>query len=50
MKGIDSVGINKSGDYLQGMQVSIKEKLNTAKQDGTISSAFDDNVAATLSI
>ena len=50
MKGIDPVGINKSGYYLQGMQVSIKEKLNTAKQDGTISNAFDDNVAAALSI
>ena len=30
--------------------MSIKEKLNTAKQDGTISKAFDDSVAATLSI
>jgi len=30
--------------------VSIKEKLNTAKQDGTISKASDDSVAATLSI
>ena len=50
MNGIDSVGVNKSGDYLQKMQMAIKDKLNVAKDEDSISNALGDNVAATLSI
>ncbi len=50
MTGIDVIGVNKSGEYLQGIQNTIKDSLNTAKQEGTISSAFSDSTAATLSI
>ena len=31
MNGIDSVGVNKSIDYMQKMQMEIKDKLNIAK-------------------
>ena len=50
MNGIDSIGINKTENYLQGMQLEIKDKLAASKQDGTVSNAFDSDVAATLSI
>ena len=50
MNGIDSVGVNKSGNYLQKMQMAIKDKLNVAKDEDSISNALGDNVAATLSI
>ena len=50
MNGIDPVGVNKSGNYLQGMQMSIKEKLNNAKNEGNISNVLGNDVAATLSI
>jgi len=49
MNGIDSISSNKSGEYLQGMQMQIREKLDAAKEDGTASRAFGD-AAATLSI
>ena len=50
MNGINAINIGKSGEFLQGVQTTIKEKLNTALDDGAISNAFDDEVAATLSI
>ena len=50
MSGIDPVGANKSANYLQGMQMSIKEKLNNAKNEGNISNVLGNDVAATLSI
>ena len=49
MNGINPINSN-SGDYLQGIQMTIKEKLDNAKEEGTISDAFNDDVAATLSI
>ncbi len=45
MNGIDSISTNKSGEYLQGMQMQIREKLGAAKEDGTVSRAFGDAVA-----
>ena len=50
MSGIDPIGANKSANYLQGMQMSIKEKLNNAKNEGNISNVLGNDVAATLSI
>ena len=50
MNGINAVNNSKSGEYLQGIQTTIKEKLNNAIEEGAISNAFDDGVAATLSI
>lgn len=50
MSGIGMVGIHKTGDYLNGMQAAIKDKLNAVKKDDTVSSAFGDDSAATLSI
>lgn len=50
MNGINAVYNSKSGEYLQGIQTTIKEKLNNAIEEGAISKAFDDGVAATLSI
>lgn len=49
MNGINPVN-SKSGDFLQGIQMTIKEKLNNAKDEGAISNAFEDGAAATLSI
>ena len=50
MNGIDSVGVNKSIDYMQKTQMEIKDKLNIAKNENSFSIALGDNVAATLSI
>ena len=50
MNGINAVNNGKSGEFLQGIQTTIKEKLNNAIEGGAISNAFDDEVAATLSI
>ena len=50
MNGINAVNNSKSGDFLQGIQTTIKEKLNNAIEGGAISNAFDDEVAAILSI
>ena len=50
MNGISAINSNKSGEYLQGLQKTIKEKLNNPNDEGAISDAFDDGVAATLSI
>ena len=50
MNGINAVNNGKSGEFLQGIQTTIKEKLNNAIEEGAISNAFDDGVAATLSI
>ncbi len=50
MNGINSINSSKSGEYLQGLQKTIKEKLNNAIEAGAISNAFDDGAAATLSI
>ncbi|MCR5687748.1 MAG: hypothetical protein K6G58_06980 [Lachnospiraceae bacterium] len=49
MNGINPVN-SKSGDFLQEIQKTIKEKLNNAKDEGSVSNVFDDGVAATLSI
>ena len=49
MNGINPVN-GQSGDFLQGIQMTIKEKLNNAREEGAISDAFNDDVAATLSI
>lgn len=50
MNVINAVNNGKSGEFLQGIQMTIKEKLNNAIEEGAISNAFDDEVAATLSI
>lgn len=50
MNGVDSVGVNKSIDYMQKTQMEIKDKLNIAKNENSFSIALGDNVAATLSI
>ena len=50
MNGINAVNNGKSGEFLQGIQTTIKEKLNNAIEEGAVSNAFDDGVAATLSI
>ena len=50
MNGIDSVGVNKSIDYMQKTQMEIKDKLNIAKNENSFSITLSDNVAATLSI
>ena len=50
MNGINAVNNGKSGEFLQGIQTTIKEKLNNAIEGGAISNAFDEGVAATLSI
>ena len=50
MNGINAVNNSKSGEYLQRIQTTIKEKLNNAIEEGTVSNAFDEGVAATLSI
>lgn len=50
MNGIDSVVVNKSSEYMQGIQNSIRDSLNKAKQEGSISTAFENSAAATLSI
>ena len=49
MNGINPVN-GQSGDFLQGIQMTIKEKLNNAREEGAISDAFNDDVTATLSI
>lgn len=49
MSGINPVN-TKSGSFLQEIQVTMKEKLNSAKDEGIISNDFDDGAAATLSI
>ena len=50
MNGINAISGNKSGEYLQGLQKTIKEKLNNAIEEGAASNAFGDETAATLSI
>ena len=50
MSGINAVNNGKSGEFLQGIQTTIKEKLNNAIEEGAFSNAFDEGVAATLSI
>lgn len=50
MNVINAVNNGKSGEFLQEIQMTIKEKLNNAIEEGAISNAFDDEVAATLSI
>lgn len=50
MSGINAINNGISGEILQGIQTTIKEKLNNAIEEGAVSNAFDDGVAATLSI
>ncbi len=50
MNGINPINNSKSGEYLQGLQKTIKEKLNNAIEEGAVSGAFGDGAAATLSI
>ena len=50
MNGIKAVNNSKSAEYLQGIQTTIKEKLNNAIEEGAFSNTFDEGVAATLSI
>ncbi len=49
MNGMNPIN-SKSGDFIQGIQTTIKEKLDEAKEEGNISDAFNNDVAATLSI
>lgn len=50
MNGINSINNSKSGEYLQGLQETIKEKLNNAIKEGAVYDVFGDGAAATLSI
>ena len=50
MNGINAINSSKSGEYLQGLQKTIKEKLNNAVEEGAVSAAFGDGAAAALSI
>ena len=50
MSGINAINNGISGEFRQGIQTTIKEKLNNAIEEGTVSNAFDEGVAATLSI
>ena len=50
MNGINAINSSKSGEYLQGLQKTIKEKLNNAVEEGAVSAAFGDGADATLSI
>ena len=50
MNGINAINSSKSGEYLQGLQKTIKEKLNNAVEEGAVSAAFGEGAAATLSI
>lgn len=50
MNCINSINKSKSGEYLQGLQETIKEKLNNTIEEGAVYDAFGDGAAATLSI
>ena len=49
MNGMNPIN-SKPGDFIQGIQTTIKEKLDEVKEEGNISDVFNNDVAATLSI
>ena len=40
MNGINAVNNCKSGEFLQGIQTTIKEKLNNAIEEGGVCACF----------